>query len=75
VRVRQQYAGLDLDLADAMAVILAADHGTDAVLTVDQRDFRTAQPLTNYAAFRFSLSSPTASGRTSSADIDRDRPR
>jgi uncharacterized protein len=52
VQIRQRYAGLDLDLADAMAVVLAADYGTDAVLTVDRRDFRAIRPLTNHAAFR-----------------------
>ncbi|MBX9394943.1 PIN domain-containing protein [Streptomyces sp. TRM72054] len=45
VMVREQYGGLDLDLADAMAVVLAADHATDLVLTVDRRDFRAIRPL------------------------------
>jgi uncharacterized protein len=50
--VRARYAGLDLDLADAVNVALAADYETDAVLTLDRRDFRTIRPLTRHKAFR-----------------------
>ncbi|WP_155058989.1 type II toxin-antitoxin system VapC family toxin [Streptomyces blattellae] len=53
VGVREQYGRLDLDLADAMAVVLAADHDTDLVLTVDRRDFRAIRPLDGrYPHFR-----------------------
>ncbi len=50
--VRRRYAGLQLDLADAVTVALAAEYRTDAVLTLDRRDFRAVQPLTPHAAFR-----------------------
>ncbi len=50
--VRRRYAGLDLDLADAAAVVLAAEYRTDMVLTLDRRDFRALRPLTGYEAFR-----------------------
>lgn len=52
VTVRRRYADLNLDLADAGAVVAAADYRTDAVLTLDRRDFRTLRPLTSHAAFR-----------------------
>lgn len=52
IRVRQHYAALDLDLADAMAVAVAAESLTDAVLTLDRRDFRAIRPLTGEPAFR-----------------------
>ncbi|GAA3139393.1 putative nucleic acid-binding protein [Kribbella aluminosa] len=47
-----RYADLDLDLADAVTVTLAADYRTDAVLTLDRRDFRAVRPLTSHKAFR-----------------------
>jgi predicted nucleic acid-binding protein len=50
--VRRSYAGLDLDLADAAAVVLAAQYRTDVVLTLDRRDFRAIRPLTGHSAFR-----------------------
>jgi predicted nucleic acid-binding protein len=50
--VQQQYAGLDLDLADAVNVALAAQYRTDAVLTLDRRDFRAMRPLTPHKWFR-----------------------
>jgi predicted nucleic acid-binding protein len=50
--VRQRYEGLRLDLADAVNVALAADHGTATILTLDRRDFRAVRPLTGQAAFR-----------------------
>jgi predicted nucleic acid-binding protein len=52
VHLRQQYCGVNLDLADAMAVILAAEYGTHEILTVDRRDFRAIRPLTRHTAFR-----------------------
>jgi predicted nucleic acid-binding protein len=52
VAVISRYADLDLDLADAVSVALAADYRTDAVLTLDRRDFRAVRPLTPHAAFR-----------------------
>jgi predicted nucleic acid-binding protein len=50
--VQQQYAGLDLDLADAVNVGLAARYRTDAMLTLDRRDFRAVRPLTPHKCFR-----------------------
>ncbi|NJQ13380.1 PIN domain-containing protein [Streptomyces bohaiensis] len=50
--VRARYRGLDLDLADAVNVALAADFDTDAVLTLDRRDFRAVRPLGHHKAFR-----------------------
>ncbi len=50
--VQRQYASLDLDLADAVNVALAAQYRTDAVLTLDQRDFRAMRPLTPHKWFR-----------------------
>lgn len=46
------YPDLRLHLADAVIVALAADYETDAVLTLDRRDFRTLTPLTEHKAFR-----------------------
>ncbi len=50
--IQQQYAGLDLDLADAVNVALAARYRTDTVLTLDRRDFRAIRPLTPHKWFR-----------------------
>lgn len=50
--VRRQYADLDLDLADAAAVVVAAEYRTEVVLTLDRRDFRAIGPLTGHDAFR-----------------------
>lgn len=50
--VRVRYANLRLDLADAVNVVLAADFNTDAVLTLDRRDFRAVTPLTHHPVFR-----------------------
>ncbi|MGH3322119.1 MAG: PIN domain-containing protein [Streptosporangiaceae bacterium] len=50
--VRRHYADLDLDLADAVTVVLAAEYRTNAVLTLDRRDFRAMRPLTGHDAFQ-----------------------
>ncbi|MEJ8649666.1 PIN domain-containing protein [Streptomyces sp. MS1.AVA.3] len=50
--VRARYAGLDLDLTDAVNVSLASDYDTDAILTLDRRDFRAVRPLGRHKAFR-----------------------
>lgn len=50
--VRARYGSLDLDLADAVNVALAADYDTDAVLTLDRRDFRAVRPLSRHKCFR-----------------------
>lgn len=46
------YAGLALDLADAVNVALAQEYRTEYLLTIDERDFRTIRPLTAHKAFR-----------------------
>ncbi|MEU4312695.1 PIN domain-containing protein [Nocardia sp. NPDC024068] len=50
--VERRYHDLELDLADAVNVALAAEYDTDAVLTLDRRDFRAMRPLTDYGYFR-----------------------
>ena len=50
--VQRQYSGLDLDLADGVNVVLAAQFKTDAILTLDRRDFRAIRPLTPHKCFR-----------------------
>ncbi|MCL2734095.1 MAG: PIN domain-containing protein [Actinomycetia bacterium] len=50
--LRARYGSLDLDLADAVNVALAADYDTDAVLTLDRRDFRAVRPLGRHKSFR-----------------------
>ncbi|MFY1635293.1 PIN domain-containing protein [Solwaraspora sp. WMMB335] len=50
--VQSQYAALRLDLADAVNVVLAEQYETDAVVTLDRRDFRAIRPLSSHAAFR-----------------------
>ncbi|MBI2468040.1 MAG: PIN domain-containing protein [Candidatus Rokubacteria bacterium] len=43
--VMTRYSALDLGLADASIVVLAARHGTRDVLTLDERHFRVVQTL------------------------------
>ncbi|BBJ42202.1 PIN domain-containing protein [Streptomyces sp. DSM 41524] len=50
--VRSRYLALDLDLTDVVNVALAADYDTDAILTLDRRDFRAVRPLGHHKAFR-----------------------
>ncbi|MFJ9951587.1 PIN domain-containing protein [Kitasatospora sp. NPDC091207] len=50
--VRARHRGLGLDLADAVNVALAAEYRTNAILTLDQRDFRAVRPLTMHKSFR-----------------------
>lgn len=50
--VIRRYADLDLDLADAVNVALAAEYRTDTLLTLDRRDFRVIRPLTPHPAYR-----------------------
>lgn len=49
--LRVQYAGLELDLADAVNVALAAQHRTNAILTLDHRGYRAITPLSAHDAF------------------------
>lgn len=50
--IRREYRDLDLDIADACNVVVAAEYETDAILTLDRRDFRAVKPLAEYNAFR-----------------------
>lgn len=50
--VQNRYAALRLDLTDAVSVALAEHYETDAVLTLDRRDFRAIAPLHGAPAFR-----------------------
>ena len=50
--LRRRYANLDLDLADTVAAVVAAEYRTEVVLTLDRRDFRAIRPLTDHNAFR-----------------------
>jgi len=50
--VQRRYEDLEIDLADAVNATLAADYRTDAILTLDRRDFRAIRPLTPHATFR-----------------------
>ena len=50
--VQRHYSGLDLDLADAVNVVLAARYATRDLLTLDERDFRAIRPLTSHRWFR-----------------------
>lgn len=51
--IQGKYAGLELDLADCIGVVLADEYETDRVFTLDQRDFRAVRPLTpKFDAFK-----------------------
>jgi predicted nucleic acid-binding protein len=50
--VMGRYAAQALDMTDAINVTLAQEYQTDAILTLDQRDFRAITPLTAHKAFR-----------------------
>jgi uncharacterized protein len=51
-QLQARHEDLDLDLADAVNVILAARYRTNDVLTIDRRDFRVIRPLTPHRWFR-----------------------
>ena len=51
-RVRARYRDLQLDLADAVNVAFAARFRTNAMLTLDRRDFRAIRPLTDHHSFQ-----------------------
>ncbi|MFI5535694.1 type II toxin-antitoxin system VapC family toxin [Nocardia sp. NPDC051900] len=52
VDIRGKYGNLNLDLVGAVCVALADEFDTDAILTLDRRDFRTLRPVGRYSAFR-----------------------
>lgn len=49
---RNRYAALRLGLTDATDVVLSERYETEAILTLDRRDFRAVTPLTGHRAFR-----------------------
>jgi predicted nucleic acid-binding protein len=51
-KVQDRYAALRLDLTDAVNVLLAEQFDTEAILTLDRRDFRALMPLTGKHGFR-----------------------
>lgn len=51
-RLRRKYRDLELDMSDAVTMALAAQFNTNAILTVDFRDFRTVAPLSDHEYFR-----------------------
>ncbi|PJM97075.1 PIN domain-containing protein [Streptomyces sp. CB01373] len=50
--IRDRYCDLDLDLADAVNVVLADVYSTEMILTTDRRDFRAVRPLGKFKAFK-----------------------
>ncbi|MDQ0760192.1 type II toxin-antitoxin system VapC family toxin [Streptomyces canus] len=50
--VQGRYRDLALDLTDSVITVLAREYATDAVLTLDRKDFRAIHPLTAHPAFR-----------------------
>ncbi|MDT3397476.1 PIN domain-containing protein [Streptomyces sp. B1866] len=50
--VQQRYGDLQLDLTDAVLAVTAREYATDAVLTLDRKDFRTIRPLSGHVAYR-----------------------
>ncbi|MDQ0990531.1 type II toxin-antitoxin system VapC family toxin [Streptomyces sp. V3I7] len=50
--VQRRYQGLALDLTDSVIAVLAREYATEAVLTLDRKDFRAIRPLTAHPAFR-----------------------
>ncbi len=50
--VRARYSDLRLDLADAVNVAFADQFRTNAMLTLDRRDFRAIRPLSGHRAFQ-----------------------
>jgi uncharacterized protein len=49
--VRIQYTNVQLDLAHAVNVALAAQYRTNTILTLDYRDYRAVTPLSAHDAF------------------------
>jgi predicted nucleic acid-binding protein len=47
----ERYADLEIGLADASIVVLAARAGTDRILTLDERHFRAMRPLSGGRSF------------------------
>ncbi|MEU3197033.1 PIN domain-containing protein [Streptomyces sp. NPDC006996] len=50
--IQRRYRDLALDLADSVIAVMAREYATDAVLTLDRKDFRAIRPLTAHPAFR-----------------------
>ena len=50
--VQRRYRELALGLTDSVIAVMAREYATDAVLTLDRKDFRAIRPLTAHPAFR-----------------------
>ncbi|OAH13736.1 type II toxin-antitoxin system VapC family toxin [Streptomyces jeddahensis] len=50
--VQRRYRDLALDLTDSVITVMAREYATDALLTLDRKDFRAIRPLTAHPAFR-----------------------
>ncbi|GAA2928975.1 VapC toxin family PIN domain ribonuclease [Streptomyces enissocaesilis] len=57
---QRRYRALELDLTDAVVTVLAREYATDAVLTLDRKDFRTVGPLSAHTALRLLPDDPRA---------------
>lgn len=51
-RVIERYRDQNIGLADASIVVLALRHGTNRLLTLDDRHFRVLRPLRRFRSFR-----------------------
>jgi predicted nucleic acid-binding protein len=49
--IRDKYADMELDLADALGVVLAARYDTNRIFTLDESDFRRLSPLDKHSYF------------------------
>jgi predicted nucleic acid-binding protein len=49
--LRDHYADMELDLADALGVVLAARYHTNRVFTLDENDFRRLSPMDKHNHF------------------------
>ena len=68
-RVVAQYRDLGLGLADASVVVLAERHGTDRILTLDERHFRAMRTTAGRA---FTLLPPTLSAASAPSRATRE---
>ena len=51
-RVVDRYQDQNIGLADASIAVLALRHGTNRLLTLDERHFRVVRPLRRFRSFR-----------------------
>ncbi|MFC4336717.1 type II toxin-antitoxin system VapC family toxin [Salininema proteolyticum] len=50
--LREKHRDMELDLADALGVVLARKYSTDLIFTLDEGDFRRLRPLDDFTHFR-----------------------